>query len=75
MEPSLDGDLSVDGVGDVDDRSSVPASTTSSVRPAGLSTSTVGVKDPSLWTKAILKSFCEQHGLTKTGKKQDLLTR
>ena len=47
MEPFLDGDLSVDGVGDVDDRSSVPASTTSSVRPAGLSTLTVGVKDPS----------------------------
>ena len=55
----------------MDDRSSVPASTTSSVRLAGLSTSTVGVKDPSLWTKA----FCEQHGLKMAGKKQDLLTR
>ena len=38
---------------------------------AGLSTWTVGVKDPSVWTKA----FCEQHGLKMTGKKQDLLTR
>ena len=49
----------------------MPASTTSAVRLAGLSTWTVGVKDPSLWTKA----FCEQHGLKMTGNKQDLLTR
>ena len=35
----------------------------------------VGLKDPSLWTLALLKVYYEQHGLKKSGKKQNLLTR
>ena len=32
-------------------------------------------RHPSCWTVALLKIFCEQHGLKKSGKKEDLVTR
>ena len=35
---------------------------------------TVG-EDLSRWIVALLKSFCEKHGLKKSGKKEDLVLR
>ena len=72
--------MSVERVGDVEDPSLLSASTTpsqpESSEAAGKSRSVAaGSKDPSVWTVALLRTFCEQHGLKRSGKKQDLLTR
>ena len=48
---------------------------TKSLSHASSALDLVGLKDPSLWTLALLKVYCEQHGLKKSAKKQDLLTR
>ena len=39
------------------------------------SISTMDIGDPSKWNVSLLKSFCGSHGLKKSGKKEDLLTR
>ncbi len=31
--------------------------------------------DLSTWTLSLLKQFCDRHGLKKSGKKEDVLTR
>ena len=34
-----------------------------------------GADDLSKWTLSLLRDFCQRHGLKKSGKKEDVLTR
>ena len=55
--------LTVERVGYVEDPSLVSACTTPFQSSAGRSTSVAWVKDSSLWTVALLRTFCVEHGL------------